>query len=170
MQHQPPGAPTAPGPTSGTYTVDNGHAEFTLPHDATAAEHRAAMETIERARGLRLYHGGRPGLRVGDLIEYIPLPAGIAHPMPKWEGWVSATTSRIIAKQAADAIGLGDLYRVTPVGAFHQAEEFAAPVYRVAALRVAAIHDRAVKLTASEHRRYLREWSDYAAAAEATRG
>lgn len=123
---------------------------------------------------MTLYHGGMPGLRVGELVERgheragrddCPIcrarkagdPASL-EPLTAHPEHVYASTSRLYAKFYASLYGLGDLYRVAPVGEAVRSDEDLIEAWRAPALRVEAILDRAVRLTDAERRRLLREW------------
>lgn len=121
------------------------------------------------------FHGGVPGLRLGDLIE--PGHDRKAHEGCPWcearargEAFqgidplagepdrVYFTTNRLYAKHYASLWGYGDLYRVEPVGEVLPSREDAIESFTAPALRVAAVLDRMVLLTMSERRRLFREW------------
>lgn len=123
-----------------------------------------------------LYHGGIPGLRVGDVIEPghdrkavdgCPWcqarasghagPDGIDGPSVHPEH-VYATTHRLYARHYASLYGRGDLYRVEVVGEAVRSEEDSFETYRAPALRVLAVLDRAVLLRWTDRRRLDREW------------
>jgi hypothetical protein len=129
---------------------------------------------------MSLYHGGIPGLRVGDLIEpghdrqlhdgcpycearskgeTAATPDGhlIDGPSQRPDR-VYATTHRLYAKHYASLWGRGDLYRVTPLGASEPSTEDSFETVCAEKFQVAAILDRAVLLTHSERRRLWREW------------
>lgn len=126
---------------------------------------------------LRLFHGGVPGLRSGDLIQpghernhHDGCPwceartQGEAHegmdgPSQRPER-VYATPHRLYAKHYASLYGRGDLYRVEPVGDLERSNEDTIETWCAPALRVIAAIDRAVLLTPSERRRLFREWGD----------
>lgn len=124
-----------------------------------------------------LYHGGKDGLRPGDLIE--PGHERMAHPGCPWcaartEGRahlgidgpaedadrVYATTNRLYAKHYASLWGRGDLYRVEPVGDLLRSTEDSVESWKAPAMRVVAVLERAVQLTMSERRRLYREWGE----------
>lgn len=124
----------------------------------------------------RLFHGGIPGLRVGDLIE--PGHGRRHHDGCPWcearakgeahlgmdgpsqrQDRVYATSSRLYAKHYASLWGRGDLYRVEPVGEAERSTEDSIETWCAPALRVVAVLDRAVLLTMSERRRLDREWA-----------
>ncbi|QNJ58119.1 ADP-ribosyltransferase [Gordonia phage Bunnybear] len=134
---------------------------------------------------LRLFHGGVPGLRPGDLIR--PGHERNHHDGCPWcearargeahEGMdgpsqrtdrVYATPNRLYAKHYASLFGRGDLYRVEPVGEVDRSTEDTIETWCAPALRVIAAVDRAVLLTRSERRRLLREWGDADRAAGVT--
>ena len=123
-----------------------------------------------------LYHGGIPGLRVGDMIEpgheRKPVkgcpwcdarakgeagPGGIDGPSVHPQH-VYATTHRLYAKHYASLYGRGDLYRVETVGESVRSDEDSFETYHAPALRVLSILDRAILLTMTERRRIGREW------------
>ena len=123
----------------------------------------------------RLFHGGVPDLRVGDLIE--PGHSRRAHDGCPWcearargdahlgmdgpsqhAGRVYATEHRLYAKYHASLWGRGDLYRVEPVGDVQPSDEDSIPSVHTPALKVMAVVDRAILLTNSERRRLYREW------------
>ncbi|MBF6416924.1 hypothetical protein [Nocardia cyriacigeorgica] len=135
---------------------------------------------------LRLFHGGIPGLRPGDLIE--PGHERNPHPGCPWcearakgeahhgidgpsqhPDRVYATTSRIYALHYASLYGRGDLYRVNPVGELERSTEDTIETWTAPAFQVAAVLDRAVLLTPTQRRRLFREWTaaDHAAHAGA---
>ncbi|MBF6368394.1 hypothetical protein IU469_22110 [Nocardia puris] len=129
----------------------------------------------------RLFHGGVPGLRVGDLLEpghdrrqHDGCPwcearaRGDAHlgmDGPSQQVGVYVTSHRLYARHYASLWGRGDLYRVEPVGEVARSSEDSFETFVVPAARVVAVLDRAVLLTMSERRRLQREW----AAADAAR-
>lgn len=131
----------------------------------------------------RLFHGGVPDLRPGDLIT--PGHDRRSHEGCAWcearakgeahQGLdgpslrtdrVYATTHRLYAKHYASLWGRGDLYRVEPVGDVERSTEDTIDSYCAEQLQVVAVLDRAVLLTPSERRRLYREWgaADRAAA------
>lgn len=129
---------------------------------------------------MRLYHGGVPGLRVGDIIkpgherrlhdgcQYCDAraqgktaisPDGhlIDGPSQRQDR-VYATTHRLYAKHYASLWGRGDLYRVTTGGAAESSTEDSFDTVCAERLLVVGVLDRAVLLTWSERRRLWREW------------
>jgi hypothetical protein len=130
---------------------------------------------------VRYWHGGIPGLRVGDLIEPgheratkdgCPIcearKAGAAaiDPPSAHADRIYITTDRLYAKHYASLYGRGDLYRVEPISDLLRSTEDSYETYAVTSARVVAVYDRAVLLTNSERRRLFREWgqADRAAA------
>jgi len=133
---------------------------------------------MTRASGeSRLFHGGVPGLRVGDVIEaghrrqhHDGCPwcearaKGEAHlgldgPSQRPDR-VYATTSRLYARYHASLYGRGDLYRVTTAGQVEPSTEDSIETICAERLVVAGVLDRAVLLTWSQRRRLWREWGD----------
>lgn len=124
----------------------------------------------------RLFHGGVPDLRPGDLIT--PGHDRRSHEGCAWcearakgeahQGMdgpslrtdrVYATTNRLYAKHYASLWGRGDLYRVDAVGDVQRSTEDTIESYCCEQLQVVAVIDRAVLLTRSERRRLFREWT-----------
>lgn len=124
-----------------------------------------------------LFHGGVPGLRIGDVIE--PGHERMAHPGCPWcearaqgEAYlgvdgpaedadsVYCTTNRLYARHYASLWGYGDLYRVEPVGRLERSNEDTIEAFKAPALRVVAVLSRAVRLSMSERRRLFREWGE----------
>ena len=124
---------------------------------------------------MKLYHGGVPGMRVGDLIEpgherksHAGCPwcearaageayAGMDGPSHLTDQ-VYTTSHRLYAKHYASLWGYGDLYRIEPVGRLARSTEDTVESFTAPALRVAGVLDRAVLLTYSERRRLMRDW------------
>jgi hypothetical protein len=136
---------------------------------------------VATLRGVPLYHGGVPGLSIGDAIE--PGFERRSHPGCPWcearargesyngidgpsahTDMVYASFDRLYAKHYASLWGRGDLYRVEAVGPVLPSLEDSMLSVCTPALRVAAILDRAVLLTPTERRRLQREWRDADAA------
>lgn len=127
----------------------------------------------------RLWHGGVPDLKPGDLIEpghgrrhhdgclYCEArteqaaggPAPTIDPLAAHPDQVYATTSREYARHYASLWGRGDLYRVEPVGTPEQSTEDTIETWRAPAYRVTAVTERAVLLTAHQRRQLLRIWT-----------
>lgn len=125
---------------------------------------------------VRYFHGGIPGLRVGDLLE--PGHSRRTHDGCPWcearanggahlgldgpsqqADRIYFTTHRLYAKHYASLWGRGDLYRIEPVGDVERSTEDSIETFTAPAARVAAVLDRAVRLTHPERRRLRRDWS-----------
>jgi hypothetical protein len=122
---------------------------------------------------MRLFHGGVPSLRPGDLIEpgherkvhdgcawcaaRAELPPG-EDGLPLLAAAVYLTPERLYAIHYASLYGRGDLYRVEPVGELQRSTEDTVETWTAPAARVIAVLDRAVLLTRSERRRLYRLW------------
>lgn len=149
----------------------------------TIGEDARVLSDERVAGGVSYWHGGFPGLGVGDIVRagherraHDGCPwcearaAGAAGPgdidgPSLRSGRVYLTTSRLYAKHYASLWGRGDLYRVEPVGDVEPSSEDTIETVTASAARVLSVYERAVLLTMSERRRLLREWS--AADAEA---
>lgn len=127
---------------------------------------------------LRLWHGGVPGLRVGDLIapghERKPV-AGCAYcearaaqaagglppaidPLSRVHDRVYLSVDREYARHYASLYGRGDLYRVEPVGDVVRSTEDTFETYLAESARVIAVYARAVLLTPRQRRALSRNW------------
>jgi hypothetical protein len=121
----------------------------------------------------RLFHGGVPGLRPGDLIEpgharkvhdgcawcaaRAELPPA-ADGLPLHEDRVYLTPERSYARYYASLYGRGDIYQVEPVGQLLRSTEDTVETWTAPAARVIVAVDRAVLLTMGERRRLYRAW------------
>lgn len=123
----------------------------------------------------RLFHGGAPGLRPGDLIE----PGHARKPLDGC-GWCAArpvlpptldgnaghadqvylTPHRLYARYYASLYGRGDLYQVEPLGELARSTEDTVETWRAPAARILVAVDRAILLTTAERRRMYRQWGD----------
>jgi len=124
---------------------------------------------------VRLYHGGAPGLRPGDLItpgNHRPVHDGCpwcaanaagqsvpGSPLTGLPDRIYLTPNRLYGAYYASLWGRGDLYQVEPVGDLQQSTEDSIEAWTAPAARVLVAVDRAVLLTWSERRRLLREWT-----------
>lgn len=122
----------------------------------------------------RLYHGGVPGLRVGDLLtggQTRRMHEGCAWCQARADGTaeedrasehpddVYVSASRPYSRFYASLWGLGDLYRVEPVdGDLVPSTEDTWASFRAPAVRVAAVLERAVRLTDHDRRALMRQW------------
>jgi hypothetical protein len=127
------------------------------------------------------YHGGRPGLRVGDVItaelggrpihdgcpycedrdrEAHGGEKGLIDHLPAQKDRVYATPVRLYAKYYASLWGRGDLYRVSPVGEPVRSDEDTFPAFHAEGWRIESVYERAVLLTWTERRRLYREWGE----------
>lgn len=128
----------------------------------------------------RLFHGGVPGLRAGDMIE--PGHARHAHDgcawcaarselpperdgLPRHPDRVYLTPERLYGRYYASLYGRGDLYQVEAVGELQRSTEDNMETWTAPAARVLVAVDRAVLLTPGERRRLYRVWGDADAAA-----
>ncbi|MFB6961871.1 hypothetical protein ACFCYB_34035 [Streptomyces sp. NPDC056309] len=140
--------------------------------------------------GTRLYHGGIPGLRPGDLIEPHP-PAvvdgcpvcearaagedptvpglGVVDPATKHPDRVYVTSDREYARYYASRVWLGDLYQVEPIGDLAASTEDHWPTWTCEAARVVAVVSRAVRLTYRQRRTLLNKWERHDEAAALAR-
>jgi hypothetical protein len=124
----------------------------------------------------RLYHGGAPGLRVGDVIEPRP-PGDESHLLdgcPTCEarrngeqlaeddndpGLVYVTTDRDYARIYAAGYPHGGLYRVEPVGELvDRSAHDPAPSWGCASARVLAVLDPLVSLSPKRVRSLVRRY------------
>lgn len=124
---------------------------------------------------IRLWHGGIPGLKVGDVLEagherrtHDGCPwcearaRGEAHhgmDGPSQQQAVYVTPSREYARHYASLWGCGDLYQVMPLGPLTRSVEDSIETYTCERAKVLAVYDRAVLLTPSQRRRLFREWT-----------
>lgn len=122
---------------------------------------------------MRLFHGGAPGLRPGDLIEpgharhvfdgctwcaaRPELPA-TQDGLPEHDDRVYLTPVRAYARYYASLYGRGDLYQVEPVGDLVPSMEDNVETWTAPAGRIIAALDRAILLTPGERRRLYRMW------------
>lgn len=127
-----------------------------------------------------LYHGGRPGLRVGDVItpemggrpahegclfcearqqEAVGGQRSVIDSLPTHRDRVYATPNRLYAKYYASLWGRGDLYRVEPVGEAVRSGEDTIESWHAPGWWIVKIYERAVLLTWTERRRLLKQWT-----------
>lgn len=120
----------------------------------------------------RLYHGGVPGLNVGDILtgeherkHHDGCPWCEARKdgtavmdKPSKYPHVYVTTERDYARYHASLYGYGDLYRVEPITPLIESTEDSWPSWHTERVAVAGIVSRAVLLTWNERRRIYRQW------------
>ncbi|MFJ4653796.1 hypothetical protein ACIP5Y_21225 [Nocardia sp. NPDC088792] len=104
----------------------------------------------------RLYLGGRPGLRPGDLFE--PHHRRRRRAGLRDSDRVFATPDRHYAKHFASLWRPGDLYQVVPVGEWKPSAADPIESFHAPAARVTAVLDRSVLLTEAERRHVSRQW------------
>lgn len=124
---------------------------------------------------MRLFHGGVPGLRPGDILEpghhrktldgcpwCAARTAGTAGPggidPPSAHEAVYMTPHRLYALHHASLWGRGDLYQVEPIGELVRSTEDTIETWCAPIVVVLVALDRAVTLTMSERRRLTRHW------------
>jgi len=132
---------------------------------------------------MRLFHGGAPSLRVGDLIE--PGHGRKVHDgctwcaaraelpperdgLPRHPDRVYLTPERWYARYYASLYGRGDLYQVEAIGDLERSTEDNVESWAAPAARIIAVLDRAILLTPAERRRLAILWgrADIAAMAQ----
>ena len=102
----------------------------------------------------RLWYGGEPGKKPGDIIAATAETRGNT-------GTVLVTTDRDYARQFAANAPLGDLYRVEAVPGMDlsRAEGHSLPTFEAPAVRVLSVYDRAVQMTPTQRRSLMRRWA-----------
>lgn len=121
-----------------------------------------------------LFHGGVPGLRIGDLLaggherrqhegcEWCGARAAgtaVHDPASHRPDKVYITADREYARFYASLYGYGDLYRVEPIGDLTPSEEDPVDCWTADQVRIAGIVARAVLLTPGQRRRLHRRWT-----------
>lgn len=124
----------------------------------------------------RLYHGGFPGLTVGQVLAggnerrshdgcawCAARTAGTAvhDPASHRPDRVYVTTDREYGRFYASLYGYGDLYRVEPVGPVEVSDEDGFPSWTATSVVVRGIVARAVLLTPGQRRRLYARWTRY---------
>jgi hypothetical protein len=128
---------------------------------------------------VRYWHGGAPGLSVGDLVvpgerhyvdgcevceskkrgESYRLANGAAvDPINAHENRVYITADREYARFYASKYPRGDLYTVEPVGEMEASTEDPFPTWHVGAARVVSVYDTYVRLTDRQRMTLQRRW------------
>ena len=121
-----------------------------------------------------LFHGGVPGLWVGDVIlpnmaehRYVPgckyceaqrTNSEVAFDPPTPPDWVYATSDRPYARCYASRAVRGTLYRIRLEGDVERSTEDPFPTWRGRRAIVVASLERAVTLTMKERRRLFVRW------------
>ncbi|MFJ9461057.1 hypothetical protein ACIRST_39060 [Kitasatospora sp. NPDC101447] len=127
----------------------------------------------------RYFHGGVPGLNVGDWIvphpprvhpgcaecearakgRQIRMPDGrLSEPPTRHPDRAYLSTDKDYARWYASRGWLGDLYRVRPEGDVAESEEDPFPTFTAAAAVIVQVVDRSVRLTDKDRRRRDRRW------------
>lgn len=130
---------------------------------------------------VRYFHGGVPGLTVGDRIVphpphvvdgcqvcaaraagQQPVVAGLGNidPVTDRPDRVYVTTDREYARFYASRYWLGDLYTVRPDDPLEPSDEDLFPTWCAPAATVTGIVSRAVRLTDRQRRALVRRWGD----------
>jgi hypothetical protein len=129
--------------------------------------------------GLRLWHGGIPGLRPGDTIrpghdrkthpgcpycadrdaQQAGGTAPAIDPLAARQDVIYLTPVRDYARHYASLWGRGDLYRVEPIGGIERSTEDTIETWMASAAVVVSVPERAVLLTMSQRRRLDRMWA-----------
>ncbi len=134
------------------------------------------------ATDLRLWHGGAPDLRPGQLIQpghtrrqhdgcaycqaraaghaVIAPDGSLIDPPTGQPDRVYLTTDRNYARFYASLYGRGDLYRAQPIGPAQASTEDHFETYIAPAALVLTVVERAVLLTPGQRRRLQREWAE----------
>jgi hypothetical protein len=124
---------------------------------------------------VRYFHGGAPGLRVGEMIEPQPLSEGrhLLDGCPTCEArkagqqlptddldpdLIYVTTDRDYARIYAAGYPLGALYVVEPIGELAPSPD-PVPSWGCAAAIVSGVYDACVRLSPGETRRALRRFA-----------
>ncbi|MEU7092951.1 hypothetical protein [Kitasatospora aureofaciens] len=127
----------------------------------------------------RYFHGGVPGLSIGDRIvphpprvhpgcaecearaagRQIRMPDGrLSEPPTRHPDRVYLTTDRTYAAWYASRSWLGDLYRVQPEGDVVESDEDPFPTFIATSAVIVQVVERAVRLTDKDRRRLDRRW------------
>jgi len=124
----------------------------------------------------RIWHGGTPGVRVGEVLTGGHAPALMdgcptcekrargdstgLEPATGRPDLLYVTTSRPYARFYASRCWLGDLYLVQPLDDGLWTGEDPFPTWGVAGARVVGVYERAVRLNDRQRRQLLRRWPD----------
>ncbi len=96
-----------------------------------------------------LFHGGAPGLQVGDLLRANPIGS-----------YVFLTPDRQYARYFAGVCDHGDLYIAEPIGKLEKsmmADPF--PAFCAREARIVAVPERSVALRPTERRKLFARWA-----------
>lgn len=136
----------------------------------------------------RLFHGGVPGLKFGDLItphapnvvdgcricearaagvDPVVPGLGVIDPVTRHPDRVYVTSDREYGFFYASRFLRGDLYVVEPVGQVEPSTEDHFPTWMCEAARIRSVYSRCVMLTMAQRRRLLRRWTAADAVADA---
>lgn len=127
---------------------------------------------------MRLFHGGKPGLKTGDEIvagspHYVEgcevcdahkagaevvMDGNVVDPANHEPGRVFVTTDREYARFYASKYPRGDLYTVDIIGEFVPSPEDPFPSGHVECAVVRGVADRYVELTTGQRSRLLKRW------------
>lgn len=122
---------------------------------------------------MRLWHGGVPGLRPGDVVvagerHYVDGCAvceakqrgesSVVDPINQHEDRVYVTSDREYARFYASKYPRGDLYTVEAVGDLVESEEDPFPTWHVEGARVVSVYATYVCLTDGQRRSLLNRW------------
>lgn len=123
----------------------------------------------------RLWHGGFPGLRPGQILDAsharnhlscCPVcadrAAGVSgmDPLPGQADRVYLTADREYARYYASLVHLGDLYQVEPIGDLLISQEDRFPTWTAASAVVTAVYARSVRLTDGQRRALMKRWTE----------
>jgi hypothetical protein len=123
---------------------------------------------------IRYFHGGKPGLEPGDLIEpgapnYLDncpicqaVKAGRSTPYEQPSqnpDRVYVTSDKPYARFYASKYPRGGLYVVEPLGELVESTEDRFPTWHCPSARVLTVYDRCVELTPSQRRVLFRRWT-----------
>jgi hypothetical protein len=128
---------------------------------------------------VRYFHGGIPGLKVGDLLTPHPpnyvdncevcaakkagqnyaVDGQVVDPLTGRPDRIYITSDREYARFYASKFPRGDLYVVDPEGEMELSTEDHWPTWSAPAARVRSVYDRYVQLTAGQRRAMLKRWT-----------
>jgi len=123
-----------------------------------------------------LFHGGVPGLQIGDLLEpghsrddlHPGCPVcearkrgdgSLGDPPSSHPNHVYLTPDRLYARFHASMYGRGDLYIAEPIGEVEESAEDPFPAFFAHRARVVAVPEHGVLLRPSERRKLYLRWA-----------